>query len=207
MKPSRLFDEHGTPVNVWSCGVCGKFWANKDVAERCCACRVCGGQTDPKKDYTGVHKECHYKRLAERNDKRIAEAVQIEEWNGPVFDDAGGCGDENDYYLDIGSFLDEVDIEEREFPIYVWPCEVVPSVCLKIDRILDSIELLDDDRLLNGCDKLERAIKEFNDDNSGLVHWRPDYKRVIRLDRSDFYSKCFAEEDCENNEEVVGDDD
>jgi hypothetical protein len=188
MYACELFKQDGTPTNIWMCGQCGRGWnGNKDVAERCCRCDHCGGPLDEKKDYGKLHRECARLRGKQLYNSRIEKAVKLDAWDGPVFNDHDGDGDERDYYNSIDDMKLEFYDDKDELPEYVFVCDSVPAVQLCIIDILEEFVDLDEDRncAITGEPELEEALDAFNKANVGIVIWKVDYSRVVRVENDD----------------------
>jgi hypothetical protein len=188
MNAYKLFKQDGTPTNVWMCEACDRGWVAVDgrgIAERCCRCDVCGEPLDKKTDYSHRHRECQTLRDKQLYDTRIETAVKLDSWDGPVFNDHDGNGDERDYYASLGDMVEAIEDEDGIMPEYVFVCDAVPAVQLCIIDILERFVDLDEDRNcdLTGEPELEAALDAFNESNKSIVTWNPDYTRVVRAKR------------------------
>ena len=188
MNAYQLFREDGTPARVWMCASCGKGYHGKseEIAERCCRCDVCGEPLDKAKDFSGRHRNCQTIRSREIAMKRIEKAEKLDSWDGPVFNDEHGNGDDTDYYESVENMIDDLLSRGRKLPEYAFVCEVEPAVNIDLSRIIDNIELpgeMDDTVLnvLDGIPELEAAIDKFNAANDEIKTWREDYSRVVRV--------------------------
>ena len=183
MNPNQLFTSGGTPTIFWVCGICGRGFDSQEGASRCCCCDVCGKPIDKKRDYSHRHRACQLERDKNRYKDRIEKAEKLESWDGPVFNDVGGSGDERDYYANIDDMIEAIEDEEGELPEYVFVCDTVP-LQLDFDRIIDDLvtDTFDDaEDQLSGLVELRNAVKAFNDKNTDVCCWRIDYSRAVKI--------------------------
>lgn len=119
-------------------------------------------------------------------DFRISNADKLESWDGPVFNDLDGQGDEHDYYASMEEMLDSLlddleDGKELSLPAYVFVCNTKSVVRLDIHCVLEWIsDEADCEIEFSGVGDLERALDAFNEANSRLETLIPDYTRVVR---------------------------
>lgn len=187
-------DDPDNAPALYACGVCGKCYSPKiagaqsaiDAAERCCnpkqhVCKVCGVEVP------------RYWTLCDRHAEhaRLRKAVQIDaaEYCDPVFLDgaSGGWGD--------GFFEGTDDLRDAwtdnspqsDLPAFCWTCKV-KHLRLDPDSLL---EMAADDMHEDAFDEIEdsdglRAFIEAWNAKQTCVSWRPDYSRVVVLDRARF---------------------
>jgi len=111
----------------------------RDVAQRCCAekvCQDCGKISGDSKYVYTVCAECRAKNDAEREAKRFEKAKKV-----PLSDyDGETLYWEENYYNDVWELYDHCvdnteEGEEPDFPEYVWACKRVPFT-LDADRMV-----------------------------------------------------------------------
>ncbi len=190
MNAIELFHKDGTPAHAFACGICGTVQAScarqsehshldRDCAERCCTCRVCGKQTAL---YQSAHPECWEKERVANNKNLLETAAKLETWDGWVcFDDADGDG----FFPSIKALCEWLDNQGAEFPRpeFVFVCE--PShFHLDLEMILeDELESHHETvkEGLSGYDDLRRAVDAFNALNQNLCTYYPDNARAVRV--------------------------
>jgi len=144
---------------------------------------VCGKPLDKKRDYSRRHRACQLERERKSYEERIVNSEKLESWDGPVFNDVGGSGDERDYYANIDDMIEAIEDKECELPEYVFVCDTVP-LQLDFDRIIDDLvtDTFDDSEdQLSGLNEFGNAVKAFNDKNTDVCYWCIDYSRAVKI--------------------------
>jgi hypothetical protein len=124
----------GDTPNAFACTVCGKVWAKAEWVADCCKqyfCQVCGKKTRKFYNECDEHRRIRQLLTAPRIDK--------ETYEGYVFSEEHGGGDEDSYYPTLQDFL-EYCYDEGIEPVYVYTCEPNKWQGVDVDRVLESLE-------------------------------------------------------------------
>ena len=155
---------------------------SKRMADACCHCRVCGGETD-KGGYGSQHTECWQRDYRRGMDAKLAAAELLDSWDGWVWDSETAQG----FYENLGAYRErlECDMEDEEsWPERVFVCRERPFPAVRIKDVLDRIrEHFEDVVEFEGIDELAEAIRRFNAANEHVVAYVPDYRRAVRVAR------------------------
>lgn len=174
---------------VWACGECGILYAHqygecdqKQKASDCCRQRYCQcGKKMP--DYWLKCSECSHSAT---NSKRLEEATEVTDFDGPVYDP-----DRDEYHESVEMFLDWVsdrqhdgfDEDEIGIPEFLHPCNIRPFARLDASDVIqhelddhyeDATDAVED------LDGLQKALDEWVDKQT-LKSWNPDYRRKINV--------------------------
>lgn len=177
MNSKELFFANGKTSGVFSCGKCGLVYRDRTLSARCCkpyVCRYCGKEVEDK--HLMAHKECADK-------DQIAKAEKLESWDGWVYLD--GYGYKEGYFESLEDLLEYLDDDgTHPRPEWAFVCKTIPFKGPDIGNIIENCceDMYEDaEDSLSGLDKLELAIKEFNEANKGMVSYYPDHKRAVRI--------------------------
>jgi hypothetical protein len=159
----------------FACGECGTVTKTKEIAEQCCKqtyC-TCGAETP---QYMTLCSHCRDKKMWDA-------AEEIEEWDGPVFDESREKWFESfDEALEYYEEIEEED--DGSAPEFLQPCNKTPFPGIDTESVLETLtENMFEDAYdhLKGIEELEAAVKIFNEKNKSLVSWYADSKKKIRV--------------------------
>ena len=182
---------------AWDCGTCETTYLDKKYAVACCNCRICK-EDIPRPAYGSpltVHSECQGKEWHERELETLAKATLIENYDGWVYygDRYFNDMESLEEYLYDESYDEDINEIEKNWPARVHTCIEQPFPKIDVERIYENIgeELNwdDTDYDFDKCDILEKAIKEFNEANSGMVSYYVDIKHATEVEPFD-RSRC-----------------
>lgn len=172
MNAVELFDIEG--INWWRCSKCNNIYAVAEVAEKCCAPKVCSD--------CGIEISNWFVRCGDCQEKyrfNKAKKVDIYEY---IF-----VGD--DYFEDAEELIEHCLDNEIDIPEYAWvadvhygfdhtsPEHIVESI---IERVTD--EMFDDvDNYIKGQPELLEAVKTFFKANECIISFYPNYNKVYML--------------------------
>ena len=182
---------------LWACGECGSLhsaWGWKPCAEDdrhakrratdCCKQQYCQCGEKIQQGYAGP--KCSPCNSVERSKKVIEKAVEIDQFDGPVF-----CDDADRYWSDLSEFEDWVsdqiaDDERDSIPEWIFPCD------LKDFKKLDATDLIqnyigdehheDAADQIEGLDLLQAYLNEWCAKQT-IQSWHPDYSRKISVQK------------------------
>lgn len=159
------------------CGECGSVYGTKESALYCHQLQFC------ESCKVGVPKG--YIKCSNCRDQAMWDkAEEIQEWDGPVFDEHSerwfsSYDEAMEHFAEIKESGDEDAI-----PIWIQPCDQTPFPGLDLDG---AIECMCDDMFedahehLVGVDELENAVKIFNEKNKHIKSWFADTKKKIKV--------------------------
>lgn len=187
----------GTRTDISICTGCGmpaRGESNFDLSERCCLCRHCERplrENGARPSLSPYHDACYWKHQSEADARRLEKAELVTGYDGPVgpvYCDRVGHGSYGDgYFADICELeeaLEDWDPEDGAQPAFAYCCESGPACTLNLDDWLESAtEESFEDAIdsLNGVDELHMAVDRFNQLNSSLQTWYPDYKHKVAI--------------------------
>lgn len=190
MNAFELYNENGKPVGIFACGKCrmltigGGMKNTRESAEQCCQPVLCECGAEVAQHRTACQ-PCINRKDAERTAKVLADAAEVEQWDGFVYLDGYG---RDGFAEDIGVLTEEINDEEPE-PRPQWAFLCVPeqqTICL--ETVIENLCADGYEEMSERLDttELESAIAKFHADNAKeLQVWRPDFKRKIRIPRLD----------------------
>lgn len=196
-KPFPLYRKKGSKyritltksgAEIWACGECGSLhtpWNSSDVpkmrAAECCLQKYCecGGKLE--RGMTGA--KCWTCRTFERREKKLAEAQEIDWFDGPVYDDSS-----DKYWESVSDFIDWANDQEGEdrenIPEWLNPCTS------KGFHRLDAMECIgsyledqhheDAHDHLKDVEGLQKFLNEWCD-KQNLVTWNADDSKKISV--------------------------
>ena len=170
------------PLKNWFCSRCGLVCQDKELAEKCCTCRDCGIDTNR---FTTFCDDCRDLQRLKSQEKKFQEAEKLDDWDGPVYDDAS-----DQYFVDLDELEEYYEDEDRldDLPAFVQPCRKDPiyKACVQdfLDRYED--EMCEDEHPEPlGLKELEVAFKVFNELNKDRVYWVPIPKKLVKVNYED----------------------
>lgn len=172
-----------TETTCWKCACCGKVFIDRELAEKCCVCRVCGKE-GVRLPYAGDQcADCWNRASARRDRERWEKAQKVAP--GSV----GECYISRlDIYCDnsdVDSVLEAADeylfgdepveagrTREQAYDcLHVWACREEP-IAISADRILEALE--------------EEAYEDYETDSEGeqLIcdfcdTWNEEYAKIM----------------------------
>jgi len=181
MNAQELFLSDGKAAGVFFCGSCKTVHDAKGTAESCCEPYICSecGELSGRKYYTICNK-CQSEKTAAAEKELFDNAEKITGSDNPIFN-----GD--DFYMSMADLLD--DLQEDEFPEYVWATNPEHFVKLDADSIIESVQddAYDDFDIgdLCGVEEFQDAVAAFNSANHHHISYLPDYTRAIIVDQNE----------------------
>jgi hypothetical protein len=181
----ELFHKDGRPASVFYCGQCRIVHKHQEHAEQCCKnylCSDCGKDTGSRSWL--ICDTCRSLRDVKKERERFEKAEKVADWDGFVY--CEGFGREG-FCESLDVIYEECDDEEKTVPEYAWTCTPNRFAVVTIDdikdRIIDSGDCYEDFSVndLNGLKELEAALDAFNESNSGVLSYQPDYKKAVLL--------------------------
>ena len=167
---------------VWFCGLCRTVHPTEDLANSCCAprvCRTCGASI--QSTYKTICDGCFRESLVKRDREMFiaAEKIREEDGTGMLYLEEGRSG----YYESSDELIQACEESGIEPPSYAWLCEKRHFVKVSLDRILEDIaedgyEDFDTDNL-KGVPELEAAIGKFEEANHDTYAWAPNFKKAV----------------------------
>jgi len=155
MEPKQLYLENGKPISPHLCGNCNRVWESRHSAERCCKCSYCGETCDWRVSVS--HTECASKAMRDAEDKRLADAKLMPDYQGPFM------FDEREVYRDIDELLDSIDPEDLpEFGF----CVRYEAPRLDAERIIQAVaEDMHEEWESEGDGDFYLAVESWNEAN------------------------------------------
>lgn len=186
MNATELYLKEGKSAGIFYCEKCLCVAGSQHLAEQCCKnylCSKCGKDVGSRSWL--VCDACRSAAEVEKERERFDKAEKLTTWDGWVF--LEGIGREgfseslSDFY---DNWADEHD-EGGELPKYVWACEANHFVRADVSDITwamegEAYEDFDFDTL-EGLDELKAALAKFNEANSAVCSYQPDYSKAILL--------------------------
>ncbi len=175
---------------IWACGECGLLHTpgNGDSspawqrANDCCRQFYCECGNKIEAGYIGP--KCSPCNSAERDARRIEKAEEIDDHDGPIYDD----GRER-YYSGLDEFMDWLtdaledgqDEDELSLPEWVYPCTVKPFGPLDASSVVEN-ELCDhhEDAEVDDLDELQAFLDTWCAKQT-LASWEPDFDKKISV--------------------------
>jgi hypothetical protein len=181
MNAIELLLPGGAPSGIWFCTACKNVRATKGSAEECCICGVCKKPLDGVRDW--AHPDCKKAYQAEKYADLVGDAVKLETWDGWVHWEIPGCGGK-EFFESVQELAETCDLFGVARPAFVFVCEEQAAPEGSTDDIIEvyrneGYEEIECD--IQGETELAAAIKAFNEANSGLISYRPDHKRMVRV--------------------------
>lgn len=180
----------------FACERCRHIWGHRDLADKCCCCHHCGMPpiTEDEKRRSGAsfsHSSCDRAFYEKRRLERLEKAPKVDTWDGPVYNDGGGGGPNEDYAQDLGELCEHLEdklaqgeMTPEEWPEWVWTCEVRGLSKIDTTRLYESFwadDMPEDhDWKPKGEKELDEAIEKFLKANEDVVSWYPD-KTAVRV--------------------------
>jgi hypothetical protein len=194
MNAERLFLENGNPSHVWFCQKCKRVHQSVGEAEACCAPSIwesCGKAMD-KPQYRHTCDSCQQvKFTAEKIAKEKARFEAAKKVSGNDTDYKGWVfceqieGHNVGFFESLQELLDFCQDESEPMPEYCWACNAIPFAVTDIEDILQNIEENGYDDFdgedCKGIPELKAAINVFNQANSDILKYEPDYKLAILI--------------------------
>lgn len=182
MNATELYLKEGKSAGIFYCEKCRCVAGSQHLAEQCCQnylCSSCGKDVGSRSWL--VCDECRDAKEVALEQSRFDKAEKLTTWSGYVFHDGNFSDGISDFY---DSWADDHD-EGGELPKYVWACKPDQFVTVDFDLIMEQIEQNGfedfDAETLNGLDELKAALKNFEDANSEVVSYSPDYSKAVLL--------------------------
>lgn len=185
MDAQKLFLSDGRDAEVVYCGKCGLIYRDLDSAEKCCANYICPGCQKDTGGRSWIYcQECREKAVSQKELERFNKAQKVENWDGPVYDNAG-----DRYWDSLDDFYDSVYSEYDQFddiPDYLYCCDTNPVIDLEFGHIVGDIEFPEglEDYKFEGVEEFQKAIEIFNEANKGAKVYKPDLSQVVLIDKS-----------------------
>lgn len=167
---------------IFACGECGAIhgpYVGNDAHERaakCCKQHYC--ECGEKIAYFMSMSKCSKCNSLEGNKKILSNATEIQEWEGPVYDD-----NSSRYYENMEEFEDwRYCLDDNEsVPEWLFPCEEIKFGRLDAHDVIESrlCEMHEDAE----CDDVE-GLQKFLDewcDKQSIASWEPDFSRKIKV--------------------------
>lgn len=172
------------------CDKCRKPYHLKSHADSCCMpapCMYCRKPTEKIAQQGGYeywHSACFSAKQAVKDAEAIDKAEKLETWAGWV---SYGSGPNDGYFESIDAFAEYLEDncdEDSSWPEWVFIARGHAEVMLDIGNILENVcddgydDMADD---LKGTKELEAAIEIFNKANAGVLVYREDRTKVVRV--------------------------
>lgn len=188
MNAIELHKPDGTPTGWTMCGVCGEVARpeNRDLTEKCCACYRCGLPLTQieKRCHSIYHVSCERMGCAEAEEVRLEGAVEVTDYEGPVYLEGIGRGTFGEgCFSDIHELVESLD-PERKRPEFAYCCQTASFLGIDARGIYEdaATDMFEDAvEHFNGTDQFEMAVDAFNEANEGLVSWHADFSRKVRI--------------------------
>lgn len=162
------------------CDKCGRY-AHRNFCYYCdiTPCNVCGSETQLNSILCA---KCRKDLETREETAKIVAAKVICRYRGPVYD-----GDE--FYENLRELKEEYARQGKLFPEYVWPCHSIHHVFL--DKNAIKLAAFDEGEApcefdtsdISLPDAADEFVQQFNDMNREHVAWRPDYERIVFLNK------------------------
>ena len=169
-----------------ACGVCNYVsdWnvleASLEEARACCRCPYCKVPLSAKerKDGCYCHKECAVRYEQEVAAERLANAVLVQRYSGPVaVEDVGHYEDLQ--YPNMAALLKELkDKPPVTRPKFAYCCRANPVAYFAVDDLFTNSR---EKKNLHGLADLKKALRTFNRLNKKNVWWAVDRTRKVAI--------------------------
>lgn len=188
----QLFLKDGTATKNWFCNKCKVICYGEQVANDCCAPRLCACGKEVKGSWSHCD-ECREK-VEREHEKRIMELAELIPYSGQPFFNP----EDDKFYNDTDQYEEHCadnEITKDKIPVYVYGVKTFDEH-LDLGTILDSA--LDEvpEEVWDGCNyselenykELEAAVDAFNKANKkSLTYYEPDYR--VKYALKEWYNK------------------
>lgn len=186
MNATELFHADGKPSGVFYCSKCRRTAPSEHLATRCCEPTICACGIVCEDLWHVTCRQCQVKKEVEREAQRFEKAEKVTQWDGFVY--CEGCGNEG-YCENVSVMIEDLENNDLEVPAYVWTC--LPRRFAVID-VADIVERICEDGYddfdsgdLSGLEELKAAIEVFNNANTRLVCYEPDYTKALLVTKEE----------------------
>lgn len=188
MNATELYLKDGKSAGVFYCEKCRHVAGSQILADQCCKnylCSRCGNDVGSRSWL--ICETCRHAADVEKELDRFNRAEKLTAWDGWVFLEGTGHDGFSESLSEFCDYWSDEYGEGAKLPEYVWACKVNHFVRATIDDIIGGMESEAPDDFdfdsLEGLHELESALEKFNQENSDVCSYSPDYSKAILLNK------------------------
>ncbi len=142
-----------------------------------------------RRDRSLYHRKCEQDRRVKREAEQLESAELVADYDGPVYFEGGHGSYGDGYFADVNELAEWLDDQEflaegEDRPKFAFCCAEIPFPRISADRLIESYcDDMDEDAAerLEGIEGLDAACVAFSEANRGVISWREDRKRKVRV--------------------------